>query len=152
MKITLEPAPLQEPEIIIKGQMNSPQVRAILDALQNPGGTGRLFLHREEREYPVAPEEISYFEAQGNRVWAHVQGEAYEARYKLYALCKMLRDQGFVQISKGVVANIAHIESVAAEFSGNYTAFLKDGKTRLTISRKYMKDFRHYVMEVKHYV
>ena len=74
--------------------------------------------------------------------------QAYEARQKLYALATLLRGRGFIQISKGVVANAHHIASVAAEFSGNYTAFLKDGKTQLTISRKYMKDFRNFIMEV----
>ena len=83
-----------------------------------------------------------------DRVYAYVEGQAYEARQKLYALATLLRGRGFIQISKGVVANAHHIASVAAEFSGNYTAFLKDGKTQLTISRKYMKDFRNFIMEV----
>ena len=82
-------------------------------------------------------------------MYARCGGEEYETRHKLYELCELFACKGFVQISKGVVANVDSIRSVEAEFSGNYTALLKDGKTRLTISRKYMKDFRNYVMEVK---
>ena len=41
------------------------------------------------------------------------------------------------------------VRAVEAEFSGNYTALLRDGKTRLTISRSYMRDFRNYVLEGK---
>lgn len=149
MKITLEQASLAEPEVTIRGELGSPQVQALAAALQGMRGAGRLFLHRDEKEYPVVPEEISFFEARANRVYAQVGGETYEARYKLYELCGLLQGRGFVQVSKGVVANVEYIRSVAAEFSGNYTAYLKDGKTRLTISRKYMKDFRKYVMEVK---
>lgn len=149
MKITLEQAPLAEPEVCIRGELASPQVGALIAALQRSGGLGRIFLYKDEKEYPVEPGAVSFFEARGSKVWAWVQGEEYEARHKLYELCGLLGGRGFVQISKGVVANVDHIRSVEAEFSGNYTALLKDGKTHLTISRKYMKDFRTYVMEVK---
>lgn len=149
MKITLEQAALQEPEVCIRGELASPQVAAIIAALQRAGGPGRIFLYKEEKEYPVEPGEISFFEARGSKVLAKAAGAEYETRHKLYELCNLLGSSGFVQISKGVVVNVNQVRSVEAEFSGNYTALLKDGKTHLTISRKYMKDFRKYVMEVK---
>ena len=83
-----------------------------------------------------------------NRTIAHLGPEQYEAKYKLYELAQMGYRHGFVQINKSMLVNVRAVESVAAEFSGNYTAFLRDGKTRLTISRKYVKAFRSYVMEV----
>lgn len=149
MKITLEQASLGEPEVCIRGDLGSPRVTALIAALQRAGGMGKIFLCREEKEYPVDPGEASFFEARGGKVYARAAGEEYETRYKLYELCGLLRSKGFVQIGKGVVANVNHIRSVEAEFSGNYTVRLKDDKTQLTISRKYMKDFRKYVMEVK---
>lgn len=148
MKISLEQAALGELEVNIRGELNSQEARLLMAAIQGLGGGGRLLLHKDEREYPTDPAVVAYFAAEGNRVYAYVEGQAYEARQKLYALATLLRGRGFVQISKGVVANANHIASVAAEFSGNYTAFLKDGKTQLTISRKYMKDFRNFIMEV----
>ncbi|MEA5059434.1 MAG: LytTR family DNA-binding domain-containing protein [Candidatus Pelethousia sp.] len=149
MKITLEQAPLAEPEVYIRGELGSPQVTALIAALQRAGGAGKMFLCREEKEYPVDPSDISFFEARASKVYARTGGEDYEAGHKLYELCDWMRARGFVQISKSVVVNVNHIRSVEAEFSGNYTALLKDGRTRLTISRKYMKDFRKYVMEEK---
>ena len=149
MKIMLEQAALAEPEVCIRGELASPQVTALIAALQRVGGLGKIFLYRDEREYPFDPGEISFFEARGSKVYARCGGEEYETRHKLYELCELLACKGFVQISKGVVANVDSIRSVEAELSGNYTALLKDGKTQLTISRKYMKDFRNYVMEVK---
>ena len=148
MKIRLEQAPLGELEVCIRGELNSQEARLLVAAIQGLGGAGRLMLHKGEREYPTDPAAIAYFAAEGSRVYAYVEGQAYEARQKLYALATLLRGRGFIQISKGVVANAHHIASVAAEFSGNYTTFLKDGKTQLTISRKYMKDFRNFIMEV----
>ena len=82
-------------------------------------------------------------------VLARAGGEDYETRLRLYELSRALRPQGFVQISKGIVVNVQAVRAVEAEFSGNYTALLRDGKTRLTISRSYMRDFRNYVLEGK---
>ena len=64
-----------------------------------------------------------------------------------WELADMLRGSGFIQISKGVIVNAHRVLSVEPEFSGNYTAVLEDGKTRLTISRKYFKAFHDYVIK-----
>mgnify|MGYP000779049765 FL=1 len=68
-----------------------------------------------------------------------------EARNKLYELAQTLYHSGFVQINKGTLLNVRQAQSVQSEFSGNYIVTLQDGKTRLTISRKYFKAFRTYV-------
>ena len=149
MKITLEQAPLPELEIRIQGELGSPEARALMAAIQGIGGGGRLFLYRDEREYPTELQQIAYFAAEGNRVFAYVQGQEYGVKQKLYSLAELFRSRGFIQINKSTVVNIHHVASVAAEFSGNYTAYLKDGKTRLTISRKYIRAFREFVMEEK---
>ena len=64
-----------------------------------------------------------------------------------YELADMLSGNGFIQISKAVLVNVHDVLSVEPEFSGNYTATLSDHKTRLTISRKYFKSFREYVIK-----
>ena len=126
MKISLEQAPLGELEVRIRGELNSQEARLLMAAIQGLGGGGRLMLHKDAREYPTDPAAIAYFAAEGSRVYAYMDGQAYEVRQKLYALATLLRGRG----------------------CGNYTAFLKDGKTQLTISRKYMKAFRDFIMEV----
>lgn len=144
MKITLESA--EELEVIIRGVPGSASVQAVLNAVQTAAGVSKLFLYREEREFLFQTAEISYFETCGRGVTAVAGGQRYEARYRLYQLAEMLHSAGFVQISKSTLVNVNHVASVEAEFSGNYTAFLKSGE-KLLISRKYMKAFRNYVME-----
>ena len=149
MKITFEQAMLPEPEVIIRGDLADPRVSELAAAVQKAVGVSRLFLYRDEREYPHDLSEIAWFETCESKTIAHVGAERFEAKYKLYELAEMGHRHGFVQISKSVLVNVRAVESVAAEFSGNYTAFLRDGRTRLTISRKYLKAFRSYVMEVR---
>ena len=147
MKLTFEQAALPEPEVVIRGDLADPRVRELAAAVQRAVGASRLFLYRDGREYPHDFSEIAWFEAVDGRTLAHLGREVYETKYKLYELAELGYRHGFVQINRGVLVNIRSVESVAAEFSGNYTACLRDGKTRLTISRKYVKAFRQYVLE-----
>lgn len=147
MKFTLEPAENEELEVIIRGNLSDPQVSQIIAALNAAKAISRLFLYHEEKAYLCPVSDILYFEAARNKISAHTRQGVMETRCKLYELADMLRGSGFVQISKGVIVNIRGVLSVEPEFSGNYTAMLSDHKTRLTISRKYFKAFRDYVVK-----
>lgn len=144
MKITLEQTE-GEPELIVRGNPADPRVQALLAQLGEKVPP-RLMLYRDGREYFFDAGDVAWFSAEGDRVTAHVNGECYEARARLYELAEQLRARSFVQISKGILVNVGAVRSVEAEFSGNYTARLRDGKTSLIISRFYMKAFRKFVM------
>ncbi len=148
MKIRLEQADLTEPEIIVRGDVLSPQVKNIMELLKGKKSLQKIFFFKDEREYLFDITDVIYFAADHNRTYACIGGELYETRHKLYELESIGHAKGFVRISKGVVVNVNSVLSVAAEFSGNYVLTLKDGKTELILSRKYVKDFRKYVMEV----
>ena len=141
MKITLEQSDSPELEVVIRGDLTDPAIPQMVAALNRFGGMSKLFLYAEDREYIHRVEEIDYFEAQDDRVYAHLGKRTLGVRKKLYELAEGLYAKGFVQISKGVVVNTASVASVAAEFSGNYVLHLKD-QTRLSLSRKYVKQFR----------
>lgn len=148
MKIKLEQADFQEPEIIIRGDVLSPQVQNIVELLNGKQSLQKVFLFKDEREYLFDITQVNYFEAANNKTFAYIGEEIFETKHKLYELESVGRTKGFVRISKGVVVNVDSVMSVAVEFSGNYTLSLKDGRTELTLSRKYVKDFKKYIMEV----
>ena len=147
MRIILEDGENRELEVVIRGDLTDPAIPQMVAALNRFGGMSKLFLYAEDREYIHRAEEIDYFEAQDDRVYAHLGKRTLEVRKKLYELAEGLYAKGFVQISKGVVVNTASVASVAAEFSGSYVLHLKD-QTRLSLSRKYVKQFRQYILEV----
>ena len=157
MRVIWEQAELPEAEIIVRGRLDDKKTAELLVTLQSLAGadkeTGhRIFLYRDGREFLCETASIWFFETQNGKIYARgPEKEEGETRYKLYELAELLEPNGFIQINKGTLVNIRFVMAVEAGFSGNYTAFLKGGGTKLEISRKYMKGFRKYVMEGRHY-
>lgn len=147
MKVTLEQANLEEPEVIIRGDLSAGQIQNIVQMLTKAENTGKMFLYRQEEAFVVLPEEIVYFESRENKVIAFTQSGEFETKSKLYTLAQNMRPYGFCQISKSVVVNVKFLLSVQAEFSGNYTARLKQRREKLIITRKYAKTFKKFILE-----
>ena len=144
MKITLEPAQLSEVEVIIRGNVSDPEVAELLRLLGNKP-TGRLLVHREEEQFLLDAAQIVYLETADSRVLVHTAGETYESKQKLYELMEHLRRLSFVQVSKSTIVNLNFVKSIQAEFSGNYRIKLKNRSEKLTLSRKYFREFKERI-------
>lgn len=147
MKVIFESANVAETEVIIKGEIGSPDVESLLEFIKskNVSGTKKLLLFKEDEQFLVDINEIAYIEVVGSKVEAVTLTDRYDTKKKLYELNEMLRTSSFVQINKGTIVNIDFVKSVQAEFSGNYTLRLKNSKEILTISRKFFKDFKNKI-------
>lgn len=140
MKITLEPAQLPEPEILIRGDVGCEEVTSLLQYLRRKS-SGKLMVCREEEQFIIDAGEIVYLEVCGSKVSVYTGRDVYESKLKLYEL-KELLGHPFAQINKSVIVNINCVRSIQAEFSGNYRIRLKDRRDTLTISRKYFREFK----------
>lgn len=144
MKISLEPADNSELEVIIKGDIGGEEAINVIAAL-NTSAFGKLILQGEDESFLFNATDIIYFVSEQGKTYAVTEGGKYEVREKLYVLSDSLKNKGFIQINKGTVVNIHFVKSISAEFSGNYTARLKDKKETLIISRKYFNSFKEFV-------
>lgn len=145
MKITLEHILGQELEVVLRGDTESKEARQVLATLNHASSFGKLMLQDEDESFLVDPGDIRYFEASGGRTYAVTKDGRFEIREKLYELAAALNSKGFIQINKSTVVNINFVRSIAAEFSGNYSARMKDSDETLTISRKYFQTFKEFV-------
>jgi DNA-binding LytR/AlgR family response regulator len=144
MKITLEQARLPEVEVIIRGDVAGPEVAELLRKLGTRTG-GKLIVHREEEQFLLDTGEIVYLETAGTRVNVHTKSETYESKQKLYELMEQLGAMNFAQISKSTIVNIDSVKSIQAEFSGNYLIKLKNRNEKLTLSRKFFREFKERI-------
>ena len=144
MKITLESARLPEPELIIRGDIGSSEVTALLQLLQRKNSS-KLVLYKEEEQFIVPAGDIVFLETSGNKLLAYTQSDCYEAKLKLYEVKELLSAHPFAQISKSTIVNIDFVKSIQAEFSGNYLIKLKNRSEKLTLSRKYFREFKERI-------
>lgn len=144
MKITLEPVRLSEVEVIIRGDPSDPEVAQLLRLLGTKT-SGRLMVQREEEQFLLDASQIVYLETADSRVNVHTAAETYESRQKLYELMEQLGSQSFVQVNKSTIVNLNFVKSIQAEFSGNYLIKLKNRKEKLTLSRKYFREFKERI-------
>lgn len=144
MKITLEPANLQETEVIIKGDVSSAEVAALLQMLGKKN-SGKLLLFKDDEQFVVDTAEIVFAETFDSKVSVYTQNDVFEAKQKLYELMETLEAFSFAQINKSTIVNIDSVKSIQAEFSGNYCIKLKNRKEVLTVSRNYFKKFKESI-------
>ncbi len=145
MKLNLIHAVQKETEITVKGDTASEEVQRILAFLNADAGQGVILLEREDERFLFSPDEIVYVEVTGGKTNAVTTQGIYEVKEKLYQLAASLKRDGFIQINKSTLVNIHYVKSISAEFSGNYTAKLKDRRETLTISRTYFQSFKQFV-------
>lgn len=144
MKITLEPTALSEVEVVIRGEPSDPEVARLLQLLGNKA-SGRLMVSREDEQFVLDTTQIVYLETADNRVLVHTATETYESKQKLYELIELLGRRSFAQVSKSTIVNLSFVKSIQAEFSGNYLIKLKNRKEKLTLSRKYFREFKERI-------
>lgn len=144
MKIILEPAQLAEVEVVIRGDISGAEAAGLLRLLGSKP-TGRLLVHREDEQFLLDASQIVFLETAGSRVRVYTGAEVYESRQKLCELLDQLQAAAFVQISKSTLVNLNFVKSIQAEFSGNYLIKLKNRSEKLTLSRKYFREFRERI-------
>lgn len=145
MKIHFEQVSDNELEIIVKGDINDSNTTRILSLLNSVSDFGKIILLNENESYIFDVNEVIYFETCLGKSYAYTVDTKYEVREKLYELIEDFSNKGFVQINKSTIVNINFVKSISAEFSGNYTARLKNSNKTLVISRKYFNNFKKFI-------
>ena len=144
LKISLEHSDNSELEVVIKGDISSEEAIKVIAAL-NTSAFGKLMLQGEDESFLFNATDIIYFVSEQSKTYAVTESGKYEVKEKLYVLSDSLKHKGFIQINKSTVVNINFVKSISAEFSGNYTARLKNKTETLIISRKYFNSFKEFV-------
>ncbi len=146
MKIILEDVDTAVTEVTIRGNIADPKVQHILSLLKDSQVSSKIFLFQENTEILVDIADIYYFEVLDRKTFATTQQGKFLCKHTLSELLTLFKRHGITQIAKSVLVNVRHVTSLEAEFSGNYTANLKNDDT-LVASRFYMKTFREAIME-----
>lgn len=85
----------------------------------------------------VEPEDVYYFEAVDQKVFAYCSSEVYQVKSRLYELLEELPGREFLRVSKSSILNLNKIRRLAPAFGGRYEALLENGE-KVIISRQYV--------------
>ncbi|QUW22408.1 LytTR family transcriptional regulator DNA-binding domain-containing protein [Sporosarcina sp. Marseille-Q4063] len=91
--------------------------------------------------YSLVAKELYYIESVENKSFLYKQKEVYESDLKLYEFEQLVEGTNFIRISKNLIVNTSHIDSVRALFNGRFEATLTNGE-KVIINRHYVKAFK----------
>lgn len=140
MKLQIDEIPnLEETEILIKCREIDSKITKISNYIHTSYITvnGKL----DGEIYFLNLDDIYYFEAVENRVFAYVEKNVYEVNYKLQELSEMLSRTSFIQIARTIILNINKIEKVSTLVNGRISAVLVNSE-RMIITRVYAHAFK----------
>ena len=145
MKIkVVEDATLEEIEVVIKCRNKDSQVEKIYNAIEScvVSIIGKV----NGENYVLNLNDIYYFEAVDNRVFAYCEKEIYEVSYKIHDLSELLLHTSFMQTARTIILNIKKIKKVNTLVNGRILAMLSNGE-KMIITRLYAQKFKAKLKE-----
>lgn len=148
MKLKVEECKeLSEVEIIIKCPEKNTHIDQLVAAI-NTHFTN-LLGKRDGENIIINLENIYYFEAVENRVYAYEAESVYEVPYKIQELVDSLGSTSFLQSSRTMVLNISKVSKIKSLVNGRIMAELDNGEKTI-ITRVYAQDLKKRIkQEVK---
>ena len=104
------------------------------------GKKSQIVGYGENKEvYKLDLNEILYFEAVGELVFAYTKTQIYEIKMRLYQIEEATKQNMILRVSKSFLVNIRKIKSVHPALNGRFIATMINGEEVL-ISRQYAKE------------
>ena len=107
--------------------------------MKEMGDANKITGYGEHRElYRISTDEILYFEAVGEKVFAYTEQEIYEIKNRLYQIEEKVNSYDFTRASKSMLVNTDRISSIAS-ISGSRGKIMMDNGEAVIASRMYYK-------------
>jgi DNA-binding LytR/AlgR family response regulator len=143
MEIKIKKIDGEEHEYIEIGcHSENSRVKAIVKFVK--GLEGSVTGSKGEKIYEIPIVDIFYIESVDNRTFIYSSKDSYETSLKLYEFEDLLKERGFIRISKSVVVNVMKVDSIKPAFNGRFLCKLNNGED-VIISRKYVSEFREFI-------
>jgi len=134
----------EEEQVIIECVEVTPQIREIYSYVENKGREISGIVDGEQQKR-FRLEDIYYFEALDEKVFAYTKEQVYEIRMRLYEVEENFKDQHFIRCSKSIVLNLMLLDSISPALNGRFFAHMKNGE-KLMISRQYAPLVKKVIM------
>lgn len=90
-------------------------------------------------------EDVFYFEALDEKLFAYTKNEVFELNIRLYEVEQAYADYYFVRCSKSVVLNLMQLKSISPALNGRFMAHMKN-EEKIIISRQYVPKVKEIIL------
>ena len=102
--------------------------------MKEMGDANKITGYGEHRElYRISTDEILYFEAVGEKVFAYTEQEIYEIKNRLYQIEEKVNSYDFTRASKSMLVNTDRISSIASISGSRGKIMMDNGEMRIGI-------------------
>ncbi len=134
----------EEERVIIECVEITSEIRDIHSYIQSKGTELSGVVEGEYRK-KFRLEDVYYFEALDEKVFAYTKEQVYEVKMRLYEVEKAFENYHFIRCSKSVILNLMLLDSISPALNGRFFAHMKNGE-KLMISRQYAPHLKQAVM------
>ncbi len=134
----------EKEQVIIECVEITPEIREIHSYVQNKGmELSGVVDGQYQKKFRL--EDVYYFEALDEKVFAYTKEQVYEVKMRLYEVEKEYENQHFIRCSKSIVLNLMLLDSISPALNGRFFAHMKNGE-KVIISRQYASHLKNVVM------
>lgn len=148
MKVHIEVTDgLTESEVVIRCAQVDEHIRQLCRLLREQDGTApKIVFYKENREYYFPPEDVLFFETEGEHVYAHTENDAFRTHLRLYELENLL-PRAFVRMAKSTIVNTEKIYSVTRNITSASLIQFSGTHKQIYASRYYVGELRQRLQE-----
>ena len=149
LRIELDPS-LEEEEVLIRCRGLSDTVQKIGKAVETLSAEApRLGFFRDNEEFFFSPEQILFFETDGDTVLAHTANDIYGTKLRLRELEEIL-PRSFLRISKSAILNTRHVLSISRNLTAASLVQFQGSHKQVYVSRSYYHALRERMDESRY--
>jgi len=131
--------------IVFNHEDITPLLRLLNDLSGKQSESLVLIGRKHETFEPIKPEDILFFKADGNTLFAHTEKQPYEMKQRLFEIEKMISHNNFIRVNKSYIVNILKVKEIIPWFGGRLLLRFCGNEERIEVSRNYVKEFKQFL-------
>ena len=131
------------PKIVIYTEQVNDELMKLVNKLKS-ADEEKLIGFKDEEAFLIDLSKIELIYTENKKIFARIDGEAYQIKKRIFELEECLEDIDFVRISNSEIVNFKKVLSIDFKLTGTMMLKLKSGNNTL-VSRRYVKKIKEYL-------
>lgn len=131
------------PKIVIYTEQVNDELMKIVNKLKS-ADEEKLIGFKDEEAFLIDLSKIELIYTENKKIFARIDGEAYQIKKRIFELEECLEDIDFVRISNSEIVNFKKVLSIDFKLTGTMMLKLKSGNNTF-VSRRYVKKIKEYL-------